>query len=110
MPVQIALAVLGGDAIERIAHVLAHLLVPILIHAQRAARVLHKQVQQPDLVGRDLGEGGHDLAGDEVGAPRARGQGERSLEPGGHLFFFFFSLGGGGVVGGGKAVGWAGWR
>lgn len=57
--------------------------VPILIQSQPAARVLHKEVQQPDLVRLDLGaELLHDQVGDEVGAARPRGEGKLLLGPG----------------------------
>lgn len=56
--------------------------IPILIQSQPAARVLHKQVQQPDLVRLELGAQllEHQI-GDEVRAARPRGKGELLLGP-----------------------------
>ena len=35
--------------VQRITHIRPHIVVPVLIHRQRAARVLEEQVQQPAL-------------------------------------------------------------
>lgn len=57
--------------------------IPILIQSQPAARVLHKQVQQPDLVRLELRtELLQYQVGDEVRAPRPRREGELLLGPG----------------------------
>ena len=56
-------------------------LVPVLIQTQRAAGVLDKQVQQPHLVGAQLGQLAEHRVGDEVGAAGAGGEGELLLVP-----------------------------
>lgn len=72
---------LGRDAVQRIAHVGTDIVVPVLVEAEGAARMLHEQVENADLVVLELRELADDLFGDEVGAARARGQGELLLEP-----------------------------
>lgn len=72
---------LRRDPIEGVGHVGPDLLVPVLVDAERAARVLHEQVHQPDPVRRDLRQGRHHLGRDQVAAARAGGQGEGLLEP-----------------------------
>ena len=52
--------------------------------------MLHEEVQEPGLVGRDFGQLAHDLVRDEVGAAGFGGEGEGFLEPAGRH--------GGGVV------------
>lgn len=73
---------LRHDPLQRIAHILPHILIPILIQTQRAARVLHEQVHQADFELFDLRQRVHDLGGDEVGAAAAGGEGELFLEEG----------------------------
>lgn len=73
---------LGGDAVEGVAHVGAHVVVPVLVEAQRAARVLHEQVQQAHAVLPDLGHGGHHVVRHQVRPARARRQREVLLRPG----------------------------
>ena len=82
MPIQIPLPILGGNAVQSIAHVCAHVVVPVLVEGERAARVLHEEVEHADFVVADFGEFGDDVVGDEVGAARAGGEGELFLEPG----------------------------
>lgn len=72
---------LGRYAVERVAHVGAHVVVPVLVQAQRAARVLDEQVQQADLVLPDLGDGADDVVGHEVRAARPRRERELLLGP-----------------------------
>ena len=81
MPVHAAFPVLGDHPVQRIAHVGAHVLVPVLIEAERARRVLDEEVQQARLVLLDLGELLDDRVGDEVGAARLGGEGELFLGP-----------------------------
>lgn len=78
-----AARVLGDDAVQRIAHVRPDVGVVVLVQAERAAGVLDEQREQADAVVRELGQRGCDLGRDEVGAARARAEGERFLEPGG---------------------------
>jgi hypothetical protein len=56
MPIQARpLLVLGHNAVQRIAHVGAHIVVVVLVQRQRARRVLDEQRQQPRLVLAQLG-------------------------------------------------------
>lgn len=75
VPVQLlALGPRGGrDAVEGITHVGANVVVPVLVEAERAARVLDEQVQESDLVVLELRQLADDNVRHEVGAPRARG-------------------------------------
>ena len=82
MPIQIPLPIIRGNPIQRITHIRAHIIIPILVQRERTARVLHEQVQHADLVVADFRELGEDGVGDEVGAAAAGGEGERFLEPG----------------------------
>lgn len=88
MPIEVPLAVIRRNSLQRISHVRAHVVVPIFVQRQRAARVLHEQVQQANFVVAKLGELGDDFVGDEVGAAGARGEGECFLEPRHFLFAF----------------------
>lgn len=72
---------LGGDAIQRIRHVGADIVVPVLVQAQGARGVLHEEVEQADLVVLDLGHGLRDVVCDEVGAARLGRQRELLLRP-----------------------------
>lgn len=83
MPVEVLAlgASLGRDAVERIAHIGADVVVPVLVEAEGAARVLDEQVQQADLVAAQLGQVVYDVVRHEVGAARARGEGELLLRP-----------------------------
>lgn len=72
----------GGDAIEGVAHVGADVVVPVLVEAQRAARVLHEQVQQADPVLPDLRHLPRHVVRHQVRPPRSRRQRELFLEPG----------------------------
>ncbi|KAL9036121.1 MAG: hypothetical protein Q9214_006276, partial [Letrouitia sp. 1 TL-2023] len=61
--------ILDHDPIQRIRHVEPHVVVPVLVQAQRAARVLQEQVQQARLdVLERRRQRGRDVARDEVGA------------------------------------------
>ena len=82
MPIKSPLAILGRNAIQRIAHICAHVIVPVLVQRERAARVLHEEVQEADFVGAEFGEFGDDVVGYEVGAAGARGESELFLGPG----------------------------
>lgn len=82
MAIKIPLAILGGQAIQRIAHVGAHIVIPVLVERQAAAGVLDEQVQQADFVVAQFGELGGDVVSDQVAAARARGKREGFLEPG----------------------------
>lgn len=82
MPIQIPLPILGGNPVQRIAHIRAHVVIPVLVQGECAARVLHEEVEHADFVVADFGEFGDDVVGDEVGAARAGGEGELFLEPG----------------------------
>lgn len=84
MSIQLSLAILRRNTIQRIAHISPDILVPILIQRQRARRVLDKQVQQAHFVGPELRQLAHNVIGDEIAAPRSRGQGDGFLGPG-HL-------------------------
>ena len=75
------LALVGRNALQRICHVLAHVLVPVLVEAERAAGVLHEQVQQADAVGRELRELRRDAVRHQVGPARRGGERELFLEP-----------------------------
>lgn len=75
MSIQLPLPILRRNPVQRIAHVCPHILVPVLVQAQRAARVLDEQVQQARLVRADLGQFGEDVVGYEVGAACAGGEG-----------------------------------
>lgn len=81
MPIQRLPLVLRHNAIQRIAHVGAHIFVVVLVQAQRARRVLDEQVQEARFVLLELRQRVCDVRGDEVRAARARGQGEGFLEP-----------------------------
>ncbi len=73
----------GGDAVEGVAHVGADVVVPVLVEGERAARVLHEQVQQPDAVLPQLRlQLLHHVLRHQVRAPRPRRQRELLLEPG----------------------------
>ena len=82
MPIQIPLPIHRRQPIQRIAHILAHLVIPVLVERQPAARVLDEQVQQADFVVAEFGEFGGDVVGDEVAAAGARGKSKRLLKPG----------------------------
>jgi hypothetical protein len=73
--------VLWHNAVQRIAHVGAHIVVVVLVQAQRARCVLDEEVDEAGLVRLDLRKLFDDVVGDEVGAARARGEGEGFLEP-----------------------------
>jgi hypothetical protein len=82
MPVQPGpLLVLWHNAIERITHVGADIVVVVFIQRQRARRVLDEQRQQARLVLLELRQLARDDVGDEVRAARARGERELFLEP-----------------------------
>lgn len=53
----------------------------VFIQSQGAARMLHKQVQQPDFVTANLGECADNLVSDEIRTPRLGGQCKLFLEP-----------------------------
>ena len=82
MPIEIPLPIRRRNSVQRIAHIGAHILVPVLVQRERAAGVLDKQVEHADFVVADFGELGEDFVGYKVGAAGARGQGEGFLEPG----------------------------
>lgn len=81
-PLPRVVVLLRHDPVQRIAHVGPDIRVPVLVHAQRAAGVLHEEMQDADPVVLDLWQLRRYLVGDEVGAARPGGHGERSLEPG----------------------------
>lgn len=64
MPIQVPLAIFRRNAIQRIAHVGSHVLVPVLVQAEGAAGVLDEEVEQAGLVRAQLGEFGDDVVGD----------------------------------------------
>ena len=80
--VQRAFPVFRRQSVQRIAHIRAHVRVPVLVEAQTARRVLHEQVQDPGLVLLDFRQFFDDLVRDQVAAARAGGQGDLFLEPG----------------------------
>lgn len=82
MPIQIPLPVLRGNPVQRITHIRAHVVIPVLVEGECATRVLHEEVEHADFVVADFGEFGDDVVGDEVGPARAGGEGELFLEPG----------------------------
>lgn len=83
MPIQPRpLAILRRQPVQRIRHISPHILIPVLIQAERATGVLDEEIQQSDFVGRDLRERGGDVVGYEVGAPCGGGEREGLLEPG----------------------------
>lgn len=86
MPVQVLAfwSSLGRDAIHCIGHVGANVVVPVLVQAQRTARVLDKQVEDSDFVILELWKSAHHIVGDEVRALGLAGQRELLLEPGAH--------------------------
>jgi len=94
---------LRGDAVEGVAHIGPHILVPVLVHAQRARRVLDEEIDQADFVITDLRELLGDVISNQVRAPRPRRQRKRLLEPG-------HGGGGGGSCGGGGGLGARGRR
>lgn len=99
MPIQTrSLLILGHNPIQRITHVRAHVLIPILVQTQRAARVLHEQVQDAYFVIADLGKALLDVGGDEVAATAAARKGDAFLKPG-H---------GAGRLGRARGMGWEG--
>ena len=83
MPVDLLplLPLIRRDPLQRVRHVLAYVLVPVLVEAERARRVLDEEVQEADAVRGDLGELARDAVGDQVGAARGRREGELLLEP-----------------------------
>ena len=64
MPIQPRpLLVLRHYTIQRIAHIGAHILIPVFVQAQRAGRVLDEEVQDADFVGAEFGERGGYVVG-----------------------------------------------
>lgn len=80
--VQISFSIRRGNPVERVTHIGADIVVPVLVQGEGTAGVLDEEVQHPDLVVAEFGELGDDMVGDEVGAARARGESEGFLEPG----------------------------
>ena len=78
----LAADILGYHTVQRIPHILARIIVPVLIQAERAAGVLDEEMEDADAVVFDLGDGGGDVRGDEVDAAGARGQGDGALGEG----------------------------
>ena len=71
--ITIIMTIIRHDALQRVRHVGEHVRVPVLVERQRARRVLHKQVHQPDAQRRDeLPELCGHLGRDEVAPARAR--------------------------------------
>lgn len=64
MPIQIPLPILRRNPIQRIAHICTHIVIPVLVERERAARVLDEEVQHADFVGAEFGEFGDDVVGD----------------------------------------------
>jgi hypothetical protein len=116
MPVHIPLLVLGRNAVERVRHVLAHILVVVLVQAEGAGRVLDEEVHEADFVGFELGELAHDFVGYEVAAAGLGGEGEGFLGEGHCWWWWWVGVLGWDVVvvGGWIAGGWwaagAGWE
>ena len=81
MPIQATLLILRHNAIERITHIGAHILIPVLVEAERAARVLDEERQEPDLVVFELGELLDDRVRYQVRASAARGERKCFLGP-----------------------------
>lgn len=68
MPIQPAgLLILRHQSVQRVRHVRSHVVIPVLVEAERAARVLDEEIQEADFVRGDFGEGGRDVVGYEVG-------------------------------------------
>lgn len=82
MTVQIPLTILGRQTVERVAHVLAHFLVPVLVERQGAGGVLDEEVENADFVVFQLGELAGHFVRDEVAAAGLGGEGELFLEEG----------------------------
>lgn len=82
MTIKITLTIHRRNAIKSITHISADIVIPVLIERERAASVLHKQVQHADLVVTNLGDLRHNMIGDEIRAATARWQSESFLEPG----------------------------
>jgi hypothetical protein len=77
----LALLVLRHNAVQRRAHVRAHILIPVLVQGQRARCMLDEEVQQAGFVVFDLGDFFEDVVGNEVGAARSAGEGKGFLCP-----------------------------
>lgn len=88
VPIKIAFLIVRRNAIQRIAHIGANIVIPVLVQRERTAGMLDEQIQHADLVVTDLGQFGEDVVGDEVGAAAARGESEVFLEPG-HCYCVF---------------------
>lgn len=74
VPIQaLALFVLGHNAVQRRAHVSAHILVEVFVERQRARRVLDEEIEQPRLVLLDFRDFLENMVGDEVAAAGAGG-------------------------------------
>lgn len=58
--------VLGNNAVQRIAHVRANVLVVVLVETEPAARVLQGQREQAYAVARELRQRAGDLGGYQV--------------------------------------------
>lgn len=82
VPVQIPLPVLRYDSVQRVAHVGPYVFIPVLVQGEGARRVLHEQMEQPDLVVSQLGQVLLDVVRDEVRAAAPGREGEGLLEPG----------------------------
>lgn len=82
MSVQITLPIGRRNPIERVAHVRADIVIPVLVQGEGATGVLYEEVQHANFVVAEFWEFGDDIVGDEVGATRTRGEGECFLEPG----------------------------
>lgn len=80
--IQIPLAIRRGNAVQRVTHVSADIVVPVFVQREGAASVLDEEMEHADLVIAELGEFGDNMVGDEVGAAGAGGEGEGLLEPG----------------------------
>lgn len=81
MPIKLPLPILRRNSIQSIAHILSDILIPILIQTQCTARMLYKQVEQPNLIVLDLWEFARYGVSYEVGTPRFGREGEGFLEP-----------------------------
>ena len=73
--------------IKSVGHVLSDLAVPIFIHSQRTASVLHEKVQQATLDVLDCWHGRDNILGDQMRAATEKRKGEKRLgiERSGHV-------------------------
>lgn len=92
MPIKVPLAIIRRNAIQRVTHIRADVIIPVLVQRETAASMLDEEVQDAALVVAQLGQFGDYLVGDEVAAAGAGGEGEGFLEPGHFAFFSSFGV------------------